>query len=372
MNRLIIIGNGFDLAHDLETSYKDFVNWYWRERINSLITDNTNFSDDGLCELKIIGGTFGNWSCYMYNNHEDKRYADLKCKNSFELIEHFEKTPNLFEVKIAPFFNVICRNIENKGWVDIEIEYYKKLISCNPDDDKHISALNMQLQKLQDKLEQYLKTQSCCNGFKCIERQINSKIDINDISLEGLEKVQMDIECKSEVDKWRPDKTLLLSFNYTQTARLYAGARISINHIHGNLDTPSSIIFGYGDDKDSDYEKLQKSNNNMLLDYIKSFRYLENDNYRELLNFLENAPFQVFIMGHSCGTSDGTLLNTIFEHDNCVSIKPFFYTKENGHDNYRELVQNISRSFTSSKRLRDRVVNKTRCEALGADIIQQR
>ena len=29
MNRIIIIGNGFDLAHNLKTGYKDFINDYW-------------------------------------------------------------------------------------------------------------------------------------------------------------------------------------------------------------------------------------------------------------------------------------------------------------------------------------------------------
>ena len=29
MNRLVLIGNGFDLAHGLKTSYKDFICWYW-------------------------------------------------------------------------------------------------------------------------------------------------------------------------------------------------------------------------------------------------------------------------------------------------------------------------------------------------------
>lgn len=34
INRLIIIGNGFDLAHGMKTKYKDFVNGYLRQRIN--------------------------------------------------------------------------------------------------------------------------------------------------------------------------------------------------------------------------------------------------------------------------------------------------------------------------------------------------
>ena len=97
---------------------------------------------------------------------------------------------------------------------------------------------------------------------------------------------------------------------------------------------------------------------------MKSTKYLEADNYRKLLSFIDSAPFQIYIMGHSCGNSDRTLLNTLFEHDNCVSIKPFFHRKDNGSDNYLDIVQNISRNFTDMKKMRDRVVNKTYCESL--------
>jgi hypothetical protein len=69
-------------------------------------------------------------------------------------------------------------------------------------------------------------------------------------------------------------------------------------------------------------------------------------------------------MGHSCGNSDRTLLNTIFEHRNCISIKPYYYQKEGGTDSYIETVQNISRNFTDMKLMRDRVVNKQFCETL--------
>lgn len=29
MNRIIIIGNGFDMAHNLKTGYRDFIDDYW-------------------------------------------------------------------------------------------------------------------------------------------------------------------------------------------------------------------------------------------------------------------------------------------------------------------------------------------------------
>ena len=44
MNRLVIIGNGFDLAHGLPTSYKDFIDDYWKNAIQELY-DNNKYSD---------------------------------------------------------------------------------------------------------------------------------------------------------------------------------------------------------------------------------------------------------------------------------------------------------------------------------------
>ena len=61
---------------------------------------------------------------------------------------------------------------------------------------------------------------------------------------------------------------------------------------------------------------------------------------------------------------EGNGLNTLFEHKNCVSIKPFYYKKEDGTDNYIDIIQNINRNFTDMKLMRDRVVNKTFCVPL--------
>jgi hypothetical protein len=66
-------------------------------------------------------------------------------------------------------------------------------------------------------------------------------------------------------------------------------------------------------------------------------------------------------MGSSCGLSDRTLLNTIFEHENCRLIKVFYYQwEENGEkkDNFTELTQNISRHFNDKKLMRSKIVHK--------------
>ena len=163
-----------------------------------------------------------------------------------------------------------------------------------------------------------------------------------------------------------PERIMLLNFNYTRTADLYLpqSDRFIANHIHGELSKPQSVIFGYGDESDDEYKSLVKQNDNEYLKYTKTCRYLEADKYRQLLAFINSAPYQVCIMGHSCGLSDKTMLNTLFEHDNCVSIKPYYYVNKQGKDNYLDMIQNISRNFTNPQLMRDRVVNKNSCDPL--------
>ena len=37
MNRIVLIGNGFDLAHGLKTNYNDFIDDYWKRFMNHCI-----------------------------------------------------------------------------------------------------------------------------------------------------------------------------------------------------------------------------------------------------------------------------------------------------------------------------------------------
>ena len=56
MNRLVIIGNGFDIAHGLKTSYMDFINWYWSYKVKDLHGINGKLSEDPLCKIELING----------------------------------------------------------------------------------------------------------------------------------------------------------------------------------------------------------------------------------------------------------------------------------------------------------------------------
>ena len=253
----------------------------------------------------------------------------------------------------SPLFEKICYQVETKNWVDIEDVYYYFLKSS--DNPKQI---NDDLEFLKNKLVDYLKSLQEATVNPCIQKQILDPFHWEDIAICSMDKWDKKME---------PDNIMLLNFNYTNTADMYLpkAYNYSINHIHGSLSNPDSVIFGYGDERDDEYEVLMKKNDDEYLQHIKSFRYLEASNYRDMLSFIESAPYQLCIMGHSCGLSDRTLLATLFEHRNCVSIKPYYYKRKDGTDNYRELVQNIARNFKDPTIMRDRVVRKDRCEPLG-------
>ena len=402
MNRIVLIGNGFDLAHGLKTSYADFINWYWEQLMNKILFSLYGLDEsDGLCSIRIT------------NYHIPKNTY----LNGLDYINALENNPNISFSK-GVLIQEIMKDFENSNWVDIESVYYRLLCESMKENPRIThKELNKQLDVLTQKLYEYL----ILNNNECnieindsIKKKLYESIKKHDIAVEAkqtfldliterieysktydligsyinelsmyksIHKYDIEDHIKDLQEKdesiWEmrnndtpallPNSIMLVNFNYTHTADTYLpkfGRHFRINHIHGDLKSLNSMIFGYGDELDDCYKEISNKNDNEYLRNVKSIKYLEASNYRELLQFIDSKPYQIYIMGHSCGNSDRTLLNTLFEHKNCVSIKPFYYKKEDGTDNYTEIVQNISRNFVDKKALRDRVVNKIFCQPL--------
>ena len=365
------------MAHGLKTSYMDFINWYWEQRLNALLTEYSAISQDCLCRLEILKtNDCSSWHLFFYTHSLRNVITREWNFPPSEVINAFRENTDEFSVTYSHFFEKIIQSIEKKGWVDIENDYYQLLKEAkNADSGYIVKELNEQLAFLQDKLIEYLRTISTNRHIEELHNDIIDLFEPADFSTEGkkkalenigleninLEEIQNNFE---EQKRLIPERIMLLSFNYTATARMYGNFNLDFNYIHGELEHPKNIIFGYGDELDKDYQAILDMNDNELLKHVKSVKYLETRNYHDMLEFLMSAPFQVFIMGHSCGNSDRTLLNTVFEHENCVSIKPFYHKWADGTDNYLDIVQNISRNFTNMRLFRDRVVNKEQCKTI--------
>jgi hypothetical protein len=399
MNRLVIIGNGFDLAHGLPTSYKDFIDDYWKN-----IKDSNH---DELVAFKI--GSYAEFN--GHNNLND--LIDIICpmdvkykKDGISIYKLADNPKPLVNnrIQIIDYKNYFFKSLNQnaiKNWVDIENIYYNNLkeIAKGEIEGKSlirgISKLNEEFEQVKNLLERYLnekavnqydldfikKKSSVWNSFYSVLKPISLFSDENNILKEFINeedikyiKERFEEEGREEV----VNNLYILNFNYTPISSIYSELlnrddkiQSSINFIHGSLGNVSDnkINFGFGDEMDDDYKVIENLGNNEYLKNFKSFQYLQNSNYNDLLRFVDSKRFQVLIMGHSCGLSDRTLLNTIFEHNNCRSIKVFYYeTKDdNGvviKDNYTEIIQNISRHFNKKKLMREKIVNKTLCQPL--------
>ncbi len=389
MNRLIIIGNGFDIAHGLKTKYSDLISHYWKQVNHSSYADNfVRFQVDninlGHCEsLKDVVEVFS------------QKHGVKPSKKSYSANYYINNIP-VIEFK-NEFFCRINEKYDNANWVDIEMEYFESLKRIlnrpiNNDQDAFekdsfdkILKLNNEIAAIAKKFEEYL--------IENVVPQINSKRNdrieslfynnsIQDHQIQRFYEefpkrfVEKTLKVRFEPKNLYPrrfDKTYILNFNYTKTVLQYLNDydRIgTIINIHGELDDlKNPINLGFGDEKNEFYSTIENHNQNEYLRFMKSFQYSRNNNYKNLFDYIEEDNFQVQIMGHSCGLSDRTLLNAIFEHGNCKSIKVFFHSykvpMDNGEfDNHSEVVRNISRHFTQKTNMRDKIVNRVRCEEL--------
>lgn len=405
MNRIILIGNGFDLAHGLKTSYSDFITYIWERKIDYII-ESQSFNDPDN-DVEFIEPTY-NHGFFRYDKLRGLRYNQFK-----------EYIRNPYGIKIKfnnKFLEHITESCCFNNWVDVEKEYYELLKELiKPTEIEEIDQLNLSFEKIKSYLIEYLLSiENNENIIENLNLKIYEDFKIRDFSelflkqyidekIEILDKFSEESLLKPEEDKlileymrkcqWplnnrvfieliesgkadffvsdlKPEHLLFLNFNYTSTSKIYYEKNTSkVNtkeiHIHGDIHVKNQpIIFGFGDELDENYTLIENLDDNRFLENIKSTGYHETNNYKLLLEFINSSPFQIFIFGHSCGLSDRTLLNTIFEHKNCISIKPFYYVNEKGEDNYSDIVRNISRHFRDKASLRDKVVNKTYCTQL--------
>lgn len=264
MNRLILVGNGFDLAHGLKTSYKDFIDDFWENQEIEYFKFKNEYSQYNNDYYTAFNNTYFSFEINP-NNNFGKFLNSIKA-NGLDI---------QFKNK---FLQIISEKINEVNWVDIENEYYQELKVF---DDLNIDQLNRNFEKVKELLGIYL---SKIEKDFIINSQISKHI-LNSIYLKDLESLTKNIfiekifnECiieednlisylksfKKEVLRYKesspqsrdnyfnkefdkydteykrifkeiifPKNTLLLNFNYTNTTFHYINEcnRIKYNNI---------------------------------------------------------------------------------------------------------------------------------------------
>ncbi len=349
-NRVIIVGNGFDLACGLKSSYHDFI---------------LDIIKNGYSEAIKKGVYTSEFFDLIYEKMNDETsdfdLNKIENENDFKKLINYFKGSKYFKTR---YLNKLFQKIiytDSKNWIDIESFYFKELriiwelIKLHPEKENDlisdVTRLNEELSQISNALKKYLKSLNFNRNDFMIKNssltdRLYEKLRNDDIKY-------LPLEYKPEND---PEKVLILNFNYTEFAGKYLSKNNSIYiTLHGSLtDYSNDIVFGYGDDTNEIYQQMEASGHSEFLEKIKSFQYGRDEKYHKLLNFIAGQNFEVFILGHSCGLSDKTLLKTIFEHKNCYAIKAFHYGGETDHF-YKRMA--IARHFDDKISMRQKVLH---------------
>ncbi|MBG9981866.1 hypothetical protein HZY86_01910 [Aerococcaceae bacterium DSM 111020] len=221
MSRLVIIGNGFDLAHGLRTDYAGFLE---------------NMSPEAKEQwLKM---------CDAFLAKEDKK------RNKYWI--DFER--NIGQITNNIFNNFLDSFSDNSYSPHQETEYESDL--------KRVSSI---FRPITQQLKEYL-------------------IDAENIDNKPIKNIE----------KYIDDNTTVLTFNYTNTAELYAD---NIHHFHGSLQN-DDIVFGYPrrteydpiEGRATEFSKHFHRKLNHYRCYLKQRGTPESEIEKELAIYLKNSP----------------------------------------------------------------------------------
>ncbi|MDT2898974.1 AbiH family protein [Lactococcus lactis] len=312
LKQLIVLGNGFDLACGLKSTYSDFFDYIYGQQIVN--TKSNNFWYDIFKNYKQE--SIENWADieeqiliqlknieYLYNEKILIEGRGNSETSSLAESEHKEKNiPNNIYVTLEfllPYFVKVrsektTQNNLKKQLLILENDFRKYLLSItknNADDGIHYKYY------MKSKvLNKYIQL---CNSSESHNSDLVSKLEdttlYNQYSL-----VNKFDETLSKIYKEKnSDENLVLTFNYTKVWDVE-----NIRNIHGDLDN-GNIIFGI------DYDKLNNNFKKAPIEFSKSYRVLENG---LTSTFDISSDIDIIkIYGHGLGKADYSYYQSIFD-----------------------------------------------------------
>lgn len=349
--KILIIGNGFDLAHDLPTKYIDFLRF-----VNELLEiGGSNDAEDSLLISKIT------------NQYETDHLSPV---NSF--IRSLENAPegnnehNILEQLISLidgniWFRWLNKRVVNLGqnWVDFEAEI------CDV-----IKAMEVISEKLNEYERNGKNNFTMFKGeFKGFYKTVldfffSEAVDISGISIQKIKTDMLsglnnlircfEIYLSECVEHIEPDERTLdisniafdkvLSFNYTDTySRLYCKSNSSteVDYLHGKIrsDTSSSnnMVLGI----DEYLCKEDQYTNTMFIEFKKYFQRIHKRTgckYKQWFDEINKSTEKsnAYIFGHSLAATDKDILLEFLNNDKIVTT--VFYRND---ESYADLIINL-------------------------------
>lgn len=381
-NKILIIGNGFDLYHGLPTGYKDFLFFakHWKEFKEEYDKQDISSIDKN---GETIDVRLGDQNELVSDSLKDFAvHASLYSKEHIVYLdEHIQDNAWLiyFE-KITP---------PGQTWIDFEAEIERALIQVEiyysqflPSVDSSVPVMKMPplmrtvIYTFSDKAEKAgIDYTNLAKGiFRVPQDADPEKLHLHKKKLLLAMKDELDILNKclnyyllefvsaikcgvySEQIK-KLGGVYLLNFNYTYTyATVYGKTNLLQHHpIHGEAKE-ENLVLGISDEsfRDSiDYVYFQK--------YFQRIQKRTGNFYKEWPvrpqhSTFEDGPAQVFVMGHSLNKVDKGVLKDFFLERNVETIKIFYHNQVGYEAQVINLIEMFGRDFVIDQTGKGRIV----------------
>ena len=321
--KTLVLGNGFDIDHELPTKYKDFLCFV--EVIKEIqILEEKGDSSSYILDTEL--------KKYVYN----LLYLDDKKKTKFEVLSLLESN-----VWIDYFLNVKGEFGEN--WIDFEAEISHVVQELENVKDyvidemrKGVKVIDVpdfmkkRLDKLSPNAVGIYKDGNEREMYDFISKWVNDlkrMIHLLEIYLDDyVQKIKI-AYFSPDIYELNPDR--VISFNYTNTyEKIYSYKRngIKYNYIHGKSSSDSSVdtcnmVLGIDEYLDND-RRNQKTE---FIQFKKYFQRIHKKTDCEYVYWFdkelraeksEKNREEVFIFGHSLDITDGDVLSTIINCPN--------------------------------------------------------
>jgi len=279
MKRILFIGNGFDLAHKLPTSYVDF--------------------------LYVVQSFLG--KSFDYPNTKTEKLE--KAKDEFiEKYKDDKEKKSIIENNLWINYFVLKYKVIGKGWIDFENEIRNV---CN-----YIITLESGKDVIIDKdINDYFIDKTTYTFLhKQMREDLGLLINVLDLYLNIVNIIEVNLYSE-DVIQFMP--TDVISFNYTNTyERIYKFSG-NIDYVHGRIsngEKNESIVLGYNsfDDNNLDY---------LFADFIKYYQMVNNEVTVNIFDSIEkNETVLSMFFGHSLDETDADIIKEAIEKSSRVFI----------------------------------------------------
>lgn len=377
--KILLIGNGFDLAHGLPTSYSYFLDFCdkvekiftFQHRLTEMVYKR-KFLDDWNID-KSIKNKLLEWYKKSPTNH-DELLIELNdnIRDNIWINYFLEKRKQLgqswidFESEISTViqvFECVREHVERrKLMVNTGIEY-KTAELARDFVDFAIKSDKENLQSMYSILTEGLIDSNFITYLDAFIEKMNINLDklIRALEIyisEFINKIEVS-QKNDDIKDINPD--CVLSFNYSNTyERIYGQSnKIEYDYIHGKADITNNVntcnlvlgIDEYLEECDRDnkleflpfkkfYQRIFKSTDSSYMEWVDEIR--QNSEY----------PYELYIFGHSLDKTDKDVLELLICNDN-VQTKIYYHRKSN--DDKKELgklIRNLVRVIGAKELIR--------------------